>query len=331
MESRSRCLTRNNNAAYVAMENWTAPLELGCEIAGFQPFNGGLDEVRLWNVVRTQSEVQAAMLLDLTGTEPGLAAYWRFNEGTGTTVADDGPGNHIATLYNTATWMDGGPLATSGGDVTPPDITGVTTSNLTTSSVTISFTTSEVATGRVSYTGASCPCSRRVQRGDGHGARRHADRARPPDTTYQYQVKAVDGSGNLRTGPTLSFRTLAPAGDTTPPVVGITSPVAGTVAGTVQVQATATDNVGVVGVQFKVDGVNLGSEIATAPYGAVVGYDDGGRRFAHADGGGARRGQQHRDDLGRGDRPQHSAHDHPALRRIECGQRPHPGRGCRQP
>ena len=259
---------RNNNAAYVAMENRTAALELGCEIAGFQPFNGGLDEVRLWDVVRTQSQVQAAMLLDLTGTEPGLAAYWRFNEGTGTTVADDSPNNHTATLYNAVTWMDGGPLAPSGVDVTPPDITGVTTSNLTTSSVTISFATSEVATGRVSYTGASCPCSDVYSAGTGTS---HVVvlTGLAADTTYQYQVKAADGSGNLRVGPTLSVRTLAPAGDTTPPVVGITSPAAGTVAGTLNMLATATDNVGVVGVQFMVDGVSLGSEIATAPYGVT--------------------------------------------------------------
>ena len=259
---------RNNNAAYVAMENWTAPLELGCEIAGYQPFNGGLDEVRMWNVVRTQSQVQAAMLLDLTGTEPGLAAYWRFNEGAGTTVVDDSPNNHTATLYNTVAWMDGGPLTPSGGDVTPPDITGVTTSNLTTSSVTISFATSEVATGRVSYTGASCPCSDVYSAGTGT-AHVVVLTGLTADTTYQYQVKATDGSGNLRVGPTLSVRTLAPAGDTTPPVVGITSPAAGTVAGMLQLQATATDSVGVVGVQFKVDGVNLGSEIATAPYGVA--------------------------------------------------------------
>src|SRR2546428_366795 len=38
------------------------------------------------------------------------------------------------------------------------------------------------------------------------------------------------------------------------------------VAGTVTVSASATDNVGVVGVQFKLDGVNLGAEITRAPY-----------------------------------------------------------------
>src|SRR5262249_39595400 len=56
--------------------------------------------------------------------------------------------------------------------------------------------------------------------------------------------------------------------DTTPPVVSITSPIAGaTVSGTaVTVSASASDNVGVVGVQFKLDGSNLGAETTKAPY-----------------------------------------------------------------
>src|SRR5436309_11612894 len=55
--------------------------------------------------------------------------------------------------------------------------------------------------------------------------------------------------------------------DKTPPTVTITSPANGTtVFGTVTVSAMATDNVGVAGVQFKLDGVNLGAEFTTAPY-----------------------------------------------------------------
>lgn len=38
------------------------------------------------------------------------------------------------------------------------------------------------------------------------------------------------------------------------------------VAGRVTVAATATDNIGVVGVQFQVDGTNLGTEDTTSPY-----------------------------------------------------------------
>src|SRR5439155_23215763 len=39
-----------------------------------------------------------------------------------------------------------------------------------------------------------------------------------------------------------------------------------TVSGTITVTANATDNVGVAGVQFKLDGANLGAEDTTAPY-----------------------------------------------------------------
>src|SRR5207302_297646 len=56
-------------------------------------------------------------------------------------------------------------------------------------------------------------------------------------------------------------------GDTTPPTVSITSPANGaTVSSTVTVSATASDNVGVAGVQFQLDGANLGAEDTTAPY-----------------------------------------------------------------
>jgi Big-like domain-containing protein len=55
--------------------------------------------------------------------------------------------------------------------------------------------------------------------------------------------------------------------DTTPPSVAISSPANGaTVSGTISVTANASDNVGVVGVQFKLDGVNLGPEDTAAPY-----------------------------------------------------------------
>jgi Bacterial Ig domain len=54
--------------------------------------------------------------------------------------------------------------------------------------------------------------------------------------------------------------------DTTPPTVTLTAPAAGNVSGTVTVSANASDNVGVVGVQFRLNGVNLGSEDTTAPY-----------------------------------------------------------------
>jgi chitodextrinase len=56
--------------------------------------------------------------------------------------------------------------------------------------------------------------------------------------------------------------------DTTPPSVAVTGPSGGaSVWGPTTVSASASDDVGVVGVQFKLDGALLGSEDATAPYG----------------------------------------------------------------
>src|SRR5262249_61177376 len=51
------------------------------------------------------------------------------------------------------------------------------------------------------------------------------------------------------------------------PAVSITTPTGGaSLSGTVSVAATASDNVGVVGVQFKLNGANLGAEVTTSPY-----------------------------------------------------------------
>jgi hypothetical protein len=58
-----------------------------------------------------------------------------------------------------------------------------------------------------------------------------------------------------------------PVIDATPPTVSVTSPAAGTfVSSTISVAASASDNLGVAGVQFQLDGANLGAEDTTAPY-----------------------------------------------------------------
>jgi hypothetical protein len=56
-------------------------------------------------------------------------------------------------------------------------------------------------------------------------------------------------------------------GDATPPAVAVIEPAGGTtLTGAVTVSATASDNVGVAGVQFQLDGVNIGPEITAAPF-----------------------------------------------------------------
>jgi len=58
--------------------------------------------------------------------------------------------------------------------------------------------------------------------------------------------------------------------DTTAPSVSLTTPAAGsTVYGLVRVAATASDDVGIAGVQFLVDGQSLGAEVTTEPYSVI--------------------------------------------------------------
>jgi hypothetical protein len=56
------------------------------------------------------------------------------------------------------------------------------------------------------------------------------------------------------------------APDVTNPTVSITAPPAGNVSGTINVTANATDNIAIAGVQFLLDGVNIGAEDIIAPY-----------------------------------------------------------------
>ena len=79
-------------------------------------------------------------------------------------------------------------------------------------------------------------------------------------------VRARDAAGNVGTA-SLTVTVTGTSSDTTRPTVALTAPAAGTtVRGTVSVTATVTDNVRVAGVQFKLDGVNLGPERTAPPY-----------------------------------------------------------------
>ncbi len=82
-------------------------------------------------------------------------------------------------------------------------------------------------------------------------------------------ARARDAAGNETTSSSVvvNVDNVGPPSDPIYPTVSITAPLDGAeVNGTIQIEANADDNVGVVGVQFLVDGNNLGSEDTTAPY-----------------------------------------------------------------
>lgn len=76
-------------------------LQLGAgqnQNAPYQFFTGGLDEVRIWNVARTASQIAASMAAPLSGFESGLQGYYRFNEGFGIWAQDLTPASTKSPL-----------------------------------------------------------------------------------------------------------------------------------------------------------------------------------------------------------------------------------------
>jgi len=55
---------------------------------GGRGFTGKMADLRIWNVVRTQAEIEASMNAYLTRDEPGLVINWKMNEGEGDVIAD---------------------------------------------------------------------------------------------------------------------------------------------------------------------------------------------------------------------------------------------------
>lgn len=81
-----------------------ATLVLGANLPD-APWGGLLDEFRIWNVARSQAEIQANLGRELSGTESNLVAYWRFNEGAGTVAADATGHGHTGLLTNAPSWI----------------------------------------------------------------------------------------------------------------------------------------------------------------------------------------------------------------------------------
>lgn len=104
-----------NGEEQASAVNGTGTLEKGGRVVvgarGDQSTNqvwaGEIDEVRIWDHVRTQQEIQDNMFRELEGNEDGLAAYWKMDEGSGTTVEDSSGNGWDLTLNGSVNWQTG--------------------------------------------------------------------------------------------------------------------------------------------------------------------------------------------------------------------------------
>lgn len=90
------------NTSYTDHTNSVGDLRIGKFVnqAGRQ-FDGLIDDVRVWNVARTEGEIVANMDKELAGNEPGLVAYWKFN---GESLEDATANNNDLTNHNGVTF-----------------------------------------------------------------------------------------------------------------------------------------------------------------------------------------------------------------------------------
>ena len=88
--------------------------------SGWYGFVGQIEDVRVWSQLRTAPEISQDMTTAPTGTEPGLVAYYPFDEGTGLTAHDVSPNHNDGMLAGPGgdlpTWVTSGVAIDLGGD-----------------------------------------------------------------------------------------------------------------------------------------------------------------------------------------------------------------------
>lgn len=123
-------------------------------------YQGDIDEFRLWNGVRTQSQISSNMNVEFANCNPpGLFAYYKFNQGLASannstvTLATDYSGNsytgaltNYILIGNTSNWISPGASLTPGGTI------NITASASTTSAICSGQNVTLTAGGASSYT-----------------------------------------------------------------------------------------------------------------------------------------------------------------------------------
>jgi hypothetical protein len=101
-----------------ALNSVNNDLVIGNRSAGYDiPFNGKVDEVRVYNTALTAAEIQSLYkrgesdtmnVADINGNlNSGLAGYWKLDEGSGTSAVDSSINGSTGTLTGGPTWTTG--------------------------------------------------------------------------------------------------------------------------------------------------------------------------------------------------------------------------------
>lgn len=149
-----------------SLANTSPQTFIGNSVFGGEIFQGDIDEVRIWNIVKTVEQLNGSKNCELQGTEPGLLAYYKFNQGVdlannsavttlNATVGPNGTLTNFALIGATSNWLTGSPVTT--GSIVP-SIAAVTTPvvyNQGDTAAALTATTGTNGTGLMWYTTAT--------------------------------------------------------------------------------------------------------------------------------------------------------------------------------
>jgi uncharacterized repeat protein (TIGR03803 family) len=111
---------------YTSPRNATSNILAGSSNTNItQGFNGAIDNVRLWNIARTEAEILASFETCLNGNEMGLIAYYDFDNVTENSIPNLVGANNTGTLENGAVIGEG----VSCEGCVEPEVTVYTTSH----------------------------------------------------------------------------------------------------------------------------------------------------------------------------------------------------------
>ena len=127
-----------------------------------EPWSGDIDEVRIWNVTRTQCEINTFKNCEIPTTSTGLLANYHFNQGINagnnasiTTLIDASASAYTGTITGmpltgaTSNWVS--PGGVTSGSVTPANLTPTVSSTVTNSVICSGNSTTLSGTGANTY------------------------------------------------------------------------------------------------------------------------------------------------------------------------------------
>lgn len=149
-----------------SLANTSPQTFIGNSVFGGEIFGGDIDEVRIWNTAKTIEQLNGSKNCELQGTEPGLLAYYKFNQGIdlannsavttlNATTGPNGTLTNFALIGATSNWLLASPVTT--GSIVP-SVATVTTPvvyNQGDTASALTATTGANGTGLMWYTTAT--------------------------------------------------------------------------------------------------------------------------------------------------------------------------------